>query len=351
MSTNSLLNFRSDNNVGAAPEIMEAILAENGRKDDAYGRDKLTSRLDDVWSAIFETKVHVIPVIGGTAANAVALSMMAPSHGIVFAHADAHILADEVNAPGFLNPGMTIEPVQGDHGRVSGALFAQALARRMAISVNRPRPAVLSLTQSTEVGTVYSPAALAELDAIARAKGVAIHMDGARFANAVAHLGCAPADLSWRVGVKVLSLGATKNGCLTTDALVLFDEADRMTWWYRLKQSGGLMSKLRFNSAQLLAYGLDGRWLTYARAANQRAAELGRALAGIGGLELVHPVEANEVFVRLSEPAVAAMRAEGFAFLWNPTTGVARFVTAFDTESRANDRLVEALARQVEARR
>ncbi|KQK31033.1 hypothetical protein ARD30_11205 [Bosea thiooxidans] len=341
-------NFRSDNNAGIAPEIVDALLAENARKDDGYGRDALTAKLDAVWSEVFETAVHVVPVVSGTAANAIALAMIAPSHGVIFAHKHSHILADEVNAPGFLNPGITIAPIDGTHGFVTPDNLAAAVSPRRALSVNRPRPAALSITQCTEVGTAYDVSQLAQLQAVADENGLAIHMGGARFANAVAYFGCSPAELTWKVGVKVLSLGAAKNGCLNTEAIVLFDEEDKQRWWYRVKQSGGLVSKLRFNSAQLLAYAKSDLWLHNASHANARARQLVELLAA-SEIKPLHPVQGNEVFLKLSGATVERLRRDGYAFHWDEASGSARFVTAFDTSEEAVDALVDNLTKHTRA--
>lgn len=341
-------NFRSDNNAGIAPEIVDALLAENARKDDGYGRDELTAKLDAAWSEVFETAVHIVPVVSGTAANAIALAMIAPSHGVIFAHRHSHILVDEVNAPGFLNPGITIAPIDGAHGLVTPDNLRAVVSPRRGFSVNRPRPAVLSITQCTEVGTAYDAAQLAQLQAVADENGLAIHMDGARFANAVANFGCSPAELTWKVGIKALSLGAAKNGCLNTEAIVLFDEQDKQRWWYRVKQSGGLVSKLRFNSAQLLAYAKSNLWLDNASHANARARQFVELLAA-PELTPLHPVQGNEIFLKLQGPTVERLRQDGYAFHWDQVSGTARFVTAFDTSEEAVVALVDNLTKHTRA--
>lgn len=337
------MNFRSDNNAGIAPEIMAALTAEAGREDDSYGRDATTARLNRIWSEVFETPVQVLPVVSGTAANALALSVLSPPHGRVYCHAEAHVVVEEVNAPGFFQPGLALSPLEGPQGRIALDTFERALDGAPWGAVNSSQPAALSVTQATEWGTVYGLDHLESLARAAKSRGLSVHMDGARLANAIAALGCTPAEATWRRGVDVLSLGATKNGCMLAEAVVAFGERPIRPLWYKAKQAGQLASKLRFVSAQLLAYGTDGLWLALARRANAAANTLARELARIPGVTLAAETQANMVFVRLAPSTVDSLRQRGFAFhVWD-ALGTVRLVTSFLTSDAAIATLVAAI--------
>src|SRR6185312_1799022 len=247
----------------------------------------------------------VFPVATGTAANALALAALTPPWGAIYCHEAAHIQSDECGAPEFFAAGAKLLPLAGEDAKLMPATVEAALLERGV--VHHVQPSALSISQATEAGTLYRPAEIAALGALARRHGLALHMDGARFANAVAALGCAPADLTWRAGVDALSFGATKNGALAAEAVIFFDPAKAADLAYRRKRAGHLFSKMRFLSAQLDAYLADGLWLRNARHANAMAARLGQGLARLPGARLVHPVEANEVFVELAEASIAAL--------------------------------------------
>ena len=327
------MNFCSDNTTGIAPEIMAALAAANDGQAMPYGDDPATARLAALFGALFEAEVEVFPLTTGTAANALALSVMVPPFGAVYCHRDAHVHVDECGAPEFYTGGAKLVPLDGRDGRLEAAALAAALGEAEIGNVHQVQPAALSLTQATECGTVYTPDEIAALAEVARAYGLGVHMDGARFANAVAHLGCTPAEATWRAGVDILSFGATKNGALAAEALVVFRPELAREIGYRRKRAGHLWSKMRFISVQLEAYIADGLWLRNAARANRLAAALSRGLADVPGSELVHPVHGNELFVRLPEPAIAGLLADGFAFYrWGGETATTlRLVTAFDT--------------------
>jgi threonine aldolase len=296
-----------------------------------YGGDPATAAVTARLAEVFETELAVFPVATGTAANALALSVLCPPYGTVWCHAASHIVADECGAPEFYTGGGRLMMLDGAHGRLDPAALDAALARAGAGVVHHMQPAALSLTQATEAGTLYRPAAVAALAEVARCHGLPVHMDGARFANAVAALGCAPADITWRAGVDVLSLGATKNGCLAAEAVVFFRPELARDFAFRRKRGGHLLSKMRLVSAQLEAWLADGLWLRLARHANAQAARLAAGLAGLPGAELAHPVEANAMFVRLPEPVLTGLEAAGFQFYrWDGP--LIRLVTAFDTD-------------------
>ncbi len=344
------LNFRSDNETPAAPEIQAALVAANQGTAWSYAEDKWSNRLDRAFSELFGTDVAVLPVSTGTAANSIALSCMAPSWGSVYCHSGAHILNDEGGAPEFFGHGMRLVAVDGDHGKLQADRLRAAVKRNEGHGVHSYLPSALSLTQSTEAGTVYQPAEIAELCGAAAMFGMPVHMDGARFGNAVANLGCSPGETTWQAGVSMLSFGASKNGCFAAEALLMFgaqsgngawmDHAERMR-----KRSGHLLSKMRFVSAQLLAYIEDGLWLRLAGHANTQAARFAAAVAQHPAAELAFPVEANEVFVRWSAAGFKALEEAGVEFfMWPGHDDMARFVFSHCTPEEATAGLCERLA-------
>jgi threonine aldolase len=349
MSENHGRGFASDNTAPVAPEVMEAILAANRGPASSYGADELTARLTALAREGFETDLAIFPVATGTAANGLALAAVSPPYGAIYCHETAHILLEECGAPEFYTGGAKLIGLPGAAGRLLPAALAQALAQAAESGVHHAAPAALSLTQATEWGTVYRPAAIAELAELARAHSLRLHMDGARLANAIARLGCSPAAATWRAGVEVLSLGATKNGALAAEAVLVFDPALAKGLAERRKRAGHLLSKLRFLSAQLVAMLEQGRWLRYAAHANAMADRLAAGLAALPELRLVQPVEANELFVAMPEPWIAALDGQGFAFhrwLAPPGVGlpVVRLVTSFATKPDDVDALIAAAA-------
>jgi threonine aldolase len=339
------MNFSSDNVTGVAPEILAALAAANAGAASAYGADAVTERLQRRFAEVFEHEVAVFPVATGTAANALALASLTPPWGVVYGHRDAHFQVDECGAPEFYTGGAKLRTLEGDHGKISAADLEAAIVGRGV--VHHAQPASVSLTQSTEAGTVYQPGEIEAVAEVCRRHGLALHVDGARFANAVASLARSPADLTWRAGVDALSFGATKNGAMAAEAVVFFQPAKAADLAYRRKRGGHLFSKMRFLSAQLEAYLADDLWLANARHANRMATRLAEGLAGLAGARLVHPVEANELFVALPEPVIRGLLAEGFQFYrWdNETSTVIRLVTAFDTEVAAVDAFLAAARR------
>ena len=310
----------------------------------AYGADAATARLERRFAALFEHEVAVFPVATGTAANALALAALTPPWGIVYCHEEAHVAIDECGAPEFFAGGAKLVGVPGDDAK----LVPEAIAARLTTRgfVHHAQPAAISLSQSTEAGAVYRPAEIAAIGAFARSHALALHVDGARFGNAVAALGCAPADITWRAGVDALSFGATKNGALAAEAVIFFDPDKARDLAFRRKRGGHLLSKMRFLSAQLEAYLEDGLWLENARHANRMAARLGAGLAILAGARLVHKVEANEVFVALPERCIQALMTDGFEFYrWGGEgAGCIRLVASFATLDEEVDALLAAAA-------
>lgn len=333
------MNFQSDNAAAACPEVLDAVVAANRATTAAYDGDPWSERLDGVYADVFGAACTVLPVSTGTAANALALAALVPPYGAVAAHVEAHIHVDECGAPEFFTGGAKLLLCGGEHGKLTPAGIAAALA------VHRGGPhqvqlRALSLTQATECGTVYTPAELAALSDHARTRGWRVHLDGARFANALVALGCHPAEITWRAGVDILSLGAIKNGGMTAEALVVFDPALVDDLRFRRKRAGQMPSKGRFQAAQLLAYVETDAWRRNARRANAGAARLAAAAP-----RLLHPVEANEVFADLGPDGPARLRAAGFDFYdWGAAgSNEARFVVAWDTPDADIDALAAAL--------
>ena len=295
-ATRTLPNFRSDNVAPVAPEILQAITEVNRGPAASYGDDDYSRLLNQRFSALFETEVTVFPVATGTAANALSLAACARPYGAIYCHEEAHVHTAEGGATEAFTGGAKLLTLPGRTFGSSRRLLRQALAGTAWGVRNRSQPDAVSITQSSEFGTVYALAEIAEISAIARDRNLSVHMDGARFANALARLGCSPAEMTWRAGVDILSFGATKNGAMSSDAIVVFDRDLVEPLSYRLRRAGQTWSKMRYASAQLLAYVENGLYLRLATKANAVAARLGAGLAALPGVRLVAPVEANLVF-------------------------------------------------------
>jgi len=334
------MRFYSDNTATAAPEILAAVAEANQGHTVAYGDDPWTQRLDAVLGEFFGTEVRAFCVTTGTAANSLSLATLSPPWGAIYAHEEGHIGVDECGAPQFFTGGAQLVCLPGKNGKLTPEALRAAVDKHPA-NVHTVQPAVVSLTQATELGTAYRPEEISALSQLARERGLAVQMDGARFANAVVFLDCHPGDVTWRAGVDVLSFGATKNGALAAEAVVFFDRERVRDFEFRRKRAGHLISKSRFVAAQLLAYVETGVWQRNARRANAFAQSIGRA----AGTALMHPVEANEVFVRLGEERKAGLRAAGFGFYdWGPArSGEARFVASWDQRAEDVESLCTAL--------
>jgi threonine aldolase len=306
--------FASDNTAGVCPEALAAIQAANAGRVPSYGDDAHTAEAKRRFRDVFETECEVFFVFNGTAANAVVLAALCQRHHAVLCHEMSHVETDECGAPEFFTGGSKLLPIAGAHGKLRAVDLEPMMQR--GHGVHFPKIRALSLTQSTELGTVYTPDELRALTDFAHARGLAVHVDGARFANAAAALharGFAPADLTWRAGVDVLSFGGTKNGLLTTEAVVFFNRELAREFDYRVKQSGQLASKMRFASAQWAAVLRDGAWLRHAAHANRQAQTLAAGLRAFG-CALVEPTEVNGVFVELPRHVHVALEARGWHF-------------------------------------
>lgn len=333
--------FASDNGAPCPPRVMEALIRANEGYVMSYGADAHMARLRAQIRELFEApeaEVHLVTT--GTAANALSLALYTPPWGAILCHRRAHIEEDECGAPEFFNGGAKLHLIDGAHGKITPEGLAQAL-RAVGGPVHSMQPTALSLTNVTEAGTVYSVAEIAALAGAAKARGLAVHLDGARFANALAATKASPADMTWRAGVDVLSLGGTKNGLLAAEAVVLFDPAKSWELELRRKRSGHLTSKMRFIAAQMEAWFDGGLWLDMAAHANAMAARLADGLARIEEAELLHPVQANIAFVRLPEPAHTRAKTAG-AVYYAMGDGVCRLVCSWATTPEDVDRLLMA---------
>jgi threonine aldolase len=302
--------FASDNTAGICPAALAAISAANADSVPSYGDDPHTARAKRLFDEVFETKCEVFFVFNGTAANALALAALCARHHAIACHAMSHVDTDECGAPEFFTGGSKVLTVDSPHAKLTVRALTPLLAR--GHGVHFPKLRAVSLTQATELGTVYSPAEVRELAGWAHRHGLAVHVDGARFANAVAR-GATPAELSWRAGVDVLSLGGTKNGLLSTEAVVFFNRELAREFDYRVKQGGQLASKMRFASAQWAAVLHEGAWVRHAAHANRQAATLAAGLKKLG-LKLLAPVHANGVFIELPPALHRALERRGWRF-------------------------------------
>lgn len=332
--------FKSDNTSPACPEVLQALQDCNRGHAAAYGDDDWSRRLDDVFSDWFGRRVRAFAVATGTAANTTALATLCPPYGAIVTHEHAHIVRDECGAPEFMTGGARLLLARCPDGRMTAAQLESTLDDNPA-NVHTVQPAVVSITQATEFGTVWTPAAVAGLSDAAHRRGLSVHMDGARFANALATLGCHPADVTWRAGVDVLSFGATKNGAMAAEAVIFFEPERARDYEFRRKRAGHLLSKMRYVSAQLIAYVETGAWLRNASRANA----LAQRIAAAGTDALCQPVEANEVFLRLSAAVRDGLRSQGFAFYdWGAAdSGEVRFVVSWDQPEADVEALCQAL--------
>lgn len=339
------MNFASDTTAPVHPDVLSALLDANEGAAPSYGADRLSEAVRERLKAVFETdRLAASIVASGTGANALALSVLTPGHGAVLCHETAHIHEHERGAPEFHTGGAKLLLLSGDHGRINEAALAAALAHRNPAFVHESPAFSLSLSNLTELGTVYEPDAVAAHAAAAKAEGLAVHMDGARFANAVAATGATPADLSWRSGVDVLSFGLTKTGGISAEMVVLFGGfVERYGELEARRKRAGLMPpKARYSAAEALAMLKDDLWLTLAGRANDAAIRLSAGLCGIDGAEIAHPVEGNLVFVRLPHNVIERLAGTGAGFYQLGRDRVCRFVCSWATTDADIDALLAA---------
>ena len=331
------MRFFSDNAASVHSHVMDA-LAKANHQDTAYDGDAISGRLNDRFSEVFDTPVEAIWVATGTAANSLALAAMCQPHQGVICHKEAHIEQDEAGAPGFYTGGAKLMLANGNGAKLS-ADTVDSLCSQIRDDVHQVQPAAVSITNASEYGLVYTPDEVSALSAVCKTRGLGLHMDGARFANAVATLGCHPADITWKAGVDALSFGFVKNGGMTAEALIFFDKSLAAETHYRRKRAGHLQSKGRYLAAQVLAMLDDDLWLDNARVANAAA----QVIAIAAGHRLLYPVQANEIFIKLSGDEAASLRNAGFDFYdWGE--GQARLVTSWNHTVDDVRPLAEAIA-------
>jgi threonine aldolase len=334
-------HLASDNYAGICPEAWAALAEANQGHAPGYGEDLWTQKAADLIRDIFETRCEVFFVFNGTAANSLALGSMCQSYHSILCHETAHVETDECGAPEFFSNGTKVLLVPGADGKMDPAGIERMVTRRS--DIHYPKPRAVSVTQATELGTVYTPDELKAIWAKAKSFGLRIHMDGARFANAVAALGCAPKEITWQAGVDVLCFGGTKNGIHVGEAVVFFDRDLAREFDYRCKQGGQLASKMRFISAPWLGVLKDGAWLRHAAQANAMAARLEAALRRLPSVKLLFPRQANAVFAELPAPAIEGLRQRGWKFYTFIGQGGCRFMCAWDTTEADVDAFVADL--------
>jgi threonine aldolase len=329
------IQFASDNTSGICPEALAAFAEVNQGFAASYGEDKATKQACDQIRQVLEADAEVFFAFNGTAANSVALASLCQSYQAVICSDTSHVETDECGAPEFFSNGSKLLLAPNHQGKLTPAGVTDIITRRN--DIHCPRPKVVTLTQSTELGTLYQRDEIAAIAQVAHSNGLRVHMDGSRFANAVAALGCTPADITWKAGVDVLCFGGTKMGMPVGEAIVFFDRKLGEEFSYRCKQAGQLASKMRFLSAPWLAMLQDGNWLRHAGHANAMAQRLADRITA-AGISLLHPTVVNSVFVSLPEPAMTKLRAAGWVF-YTFIGGGARFMCSWATTEAAIDHL------------
>lgn len=338
-----ILNFKSDNEAPAHEKVVDALVQANDGYATAYAADEWSLRLDQAFSDYFETDVSVLPLATGTAANSIILGTLSPPWGAIYCHPNAHIHNDEGGAPEFYTHGAKLCPVCGENGKLDAAILDETITQAGAHGVHNVAPAVVSITQATECGTAYTADEITSISEVAKKHGLPMHMDGARFANAVSYLEASPAEITWRAGIDVLAFGGTKNGAMDAEAIIVFgNRPDWLEGMHRRRKRGGhLLSKMRFVSAQLLALLENGLGHTLAGQANLKAQKLAKELSAHQHIALKWPVEANEVFIETSEAMFQHLEANGVAFhRWPGYRNVGRLVCSFQTPDEAIDALI-----------
>jgi threonine aldolase len=324
---------------------MDSIIAINSGVSASYGDDEWSSNLQTKLSEIFETEVSVFSAVTGTASNALALAALTPCYGKIYCHDLSHINTDECCAPEFFTGGAKLIPLKGNNGKITADDFASAI--HGAGNVHNAQPATISITQACEAGTIYQTDEISAIAAVGHEQGLSVHMDGARFANAIVALGVSPAEMTWKAGVDVLSFGGTKNGCIAAEAVVFFKPDMAENFQYLHKRSGQLLSKSRYVSMQLEAYLSDGVWLRNALQANTMASLLSKGLSAFPDIELAYPTQSNEVFVRLPRSVIDLLNGAGYDVNEDELDcTAARFVTAWNTEPNDIEQLLAVIGRE-----
>ena len=337
------IKFASDNVAGACPEVLDAIIKANDGDSTPYGNDEWSTNLQNKFSEIFEKDVIVYPTASGTAANALALSTMTPVFGSIYCHKHSHINTDECGAPEFYTGGAKLVPLNG----INGKILPEELSKNIGGIgiVHHTQPSTVSITQLCETGEVYQLGEIAAISETAHKHKLKMHMDGARFANALVSLGVTPAEMTWKSGIDVLSFGATKNGCIAAEAIIFFKPELVGNLPFLMKRSGHLLSKMRFVSAQLEAYISNDVWLRNAKHANKMGKKLSEGLNSNQNIELAYPTEANEVFAKFPKPIIEHLNSEGYIMNQEELDGKAvRLVAAWNTKNSDVDQLLQTIS-------
>jgi threonine aldolase len=339
------IKFASDNVAGACPEVLDAILKANDGDSAPYGNDDWSKSLQEKFSEIFEKEVIVYPTASGTAANALALSVLTPVFGNIYCHKLSHINTDECGAPEFYTGGAKLVTLKGVNGKITSQELSDNVGGVGV--VHHTQPSVTSITQLCETGEAYKLNEIKEISETAHKHNLKMHMDGARFANALVSLGVTPAEMTWKSGIDVLSFGATKNGCIAAEAIIFFKPELVGNLPFLMKRSGHLLSKMRFISAQLEAYISNDVWLRNAKHANKMGKKLSEGLNLNPNIELAYPTDANEVFAKFPRPIIEHLNSEGYKMNEEELDGkAARLVTAWNTEESDVDQLLEIISKK-----
>ena len=336
------VKFASDNVAGACPEVLDAIIKANDGDSTPYGNDQISTELQDKFSEIFEKEVIVFPTASGTAANALALATMTPSFGNVYCHKLSHINTDECGAPEFYTGGGKLVTLNGVKGKITAEELDQAISGKGI--VHHTQPSSVSITQVCETGEVYQLDEIKKISEVTHKHNLSIHMDGARFANALVSLNVTPAEMTWKSGIDVLSFGATKNGCIAAEAIIFFKKDLVGNVAFLMKRAGHLLSKMRFVSAQLDAYISNDVWLRNAKHANKMGKKLSDGLKEHSDINLAYPTEANEVFATFPRNKIDHLNSEGYQINEDEWDGKAvRLVAAWNTQDTDVDHLLNSL--------
>lgn len=336
------MNFRSDNESPVNAQILQAIIDANEGYEESYGYDSYSEKLQNEFQNLFKCWCEVIPLTTGTSANSLSVALASPPYGSVFCYDKSHMNVDECGAPEFFADGVKLIGIRGKNGKMDLNLLEQELANSGVHGEHECLPSVISITQSTEAGTIYSRQELSRLNQIKKKYGLYLHMDGARFANAVASMNISVAEMTWKNGVDMLSFGATKNGAMMAEALIIFNPKLVGDIKRRRKRAGHLISKMRFISAQLLACLKDDLWLQLATHANSQAGRFYQELKET--YHFVYPVDANEVFLKLPETTIHKLQDQGFEFhVWPGSTDIIRLVFSHSTQQEDVTNLIQAI--------
>ena len=336
--------MRSDNNSGISSEILKAIIDENAGDAEAYGRDDITAKSEQVLQSLFENDdLKAFNLISGTAANSLIIATLSPTFGAVFCHKDSHVYGDECGANEFQSGGAKLVPLKGKGGKITVSELEEAIEWYVIGEAHHSQPSVLSIAQTTEAGTIYTPDEIHDLSSVVKKHNLKLHMDGARFANAVAKIGCSPAEMTWKAGVDALSFGTTKNGTLGAEAAIFFGDTEDGSFIYRRMRSGHLVSKMRFISAQIIAYLENDLWLNNAAHANAMADKLYQGVKDANGIKFIHPVQSNLMFVELEKELSDKLWQAGFRFYTKTVAGnsSSRLVMAFNSDPASIDSFIE----------